>query len=119
VRGTDANLDGKADDVNGDGKVDESDLALLPASRVVEDAHALGLVVHPYTFRNEPARLAANYRANPALEYVQFYQLGVDGVFSDFADTAVAARVMYRLLSDPDYGRCLVESKGGGNKRCR
>jgi glycerophosphoryl diester phosphodiesterase len=116
VRGTDANLDGKADDINGDGKVDESDLTLLPPTRLVQDAHAAGLVVHPYTFRNEPTRLAADYRANPALEYLQFYQLGVDGVFSDFADTAVAARVMHRLLSDPDYGRCLVESKG---KDCR
>jgi hypothetical protein len=30
-------------------------------------------------------------------EYLQFYRLGIDGVFSDFADTAVAARFLLEL----------------------
>jgi glycerophosphoryl diester phosphodiesterase len=33
-------------------------------------------------------------------------------VFSDFADTAVAARVMFRLARDPGYARCLVRDNG-------
>ena len=71
-------------------------------------------VVHPYTFRNEPRRLARDYAGNPVAEYLAFYTLGVDGVFSDFADSAVAARAMYLLKTDPDYARCLVNDRCGG-----
>ena len=28
-------------------------------------------------------------------EYLQFYRLGIDGLFSDFTNTAVAARATY------------------------
>lgn len=59
---------------------------------VVAHAHAAELVVHPYTFRNEAKFLAVDYQNDPIAEYQQFYQLGVDGVFSDFPDTAVHAR---------------------------
>ena len=79
-------------DVNGDGKINEADRTLLPPTDLVQRAHALGLLVHPYTFRSEPRRLAADYAGNPAAEYLMFYELGVDGVFSDFTDTAKAAR---------------------------
>ncbi len=91
-KGVDANKDGKSDDVNGDGKVDERDRTLLPASNVVKNAHAAGLFVHAFTFRNEPRRLASDYKNDPMAEYKLFYQLGVDGLFSDFPDSAVAAR---------------------------
>jgi len=66
---------------------------LTTPSGLVADAHAAGLLVHPYTFRNEARYLAADYGGDPAAEYRQFYALGVDGVFSDFAQTAVAARM--------------------------
>ncbi|GET37790.1 glycerophosphodiester phosphodiesterase [Microseira wollei] len=65
---------------------------LLPPTSLVTDAHAAGLLVHPYTFRNESRYLAADYNGNPELEYEQFFKLGVDGVFSDHPDTAVAVR---------------------------
>ena len=91
-KGVDANKDGKADDVNGDGLVNEADRTLLPASDVVKNAHAAGLFVHAFTFRNEPRRLAGNYKGDPKAEYELFYKLGVDGLFSDFPDTAVAVR---------------------------
>jgi len=45
---------------------------------------------------------------NPVNEYLQFFRLGIDGVFSDFTDTAVAARVLYRLETDPSYAECLT-----------
>lgn len=64
-------------------------------SSVVEDAHAAGLLVHTYTFRNEAHYLAIDYDGNPMAEYEQFYAVGVDGVFSDFPDTAIAARERY------------------------
>jgi len=88
----DADGDGKPDDLNGDGKIDERDRVLLPASSLIQDAHALGLFVHTWTFRNEPRRLASDYQDDPAREYKMFYALGVDGVFSDFPDTAAKAR---------------------------
>lgn len=116
-RGTDANGDGKADDVNGDGNVDERDRALLPASDVVENAHQAGLVVHPYTFRNEQRRLAPDYGGNPVNEYLSFYQAGVDGLFSDFPDTAFAARALFLLLTDEDFAECLVEGERGRHRK--
>ncbi len=88
----DANNDGKADDLNNDGKFDERDRVLLPHSDVVKHAHAIGLEVVPFTFRNEPRRLTSDYQGDPKAEYKKFYDLGVDGVFTDFVDTAVAAR---------------------------
>jgi glycerophosphoryl diester phosphodiesterase len=63
----------------------------LEPSRFVELAHAAGLDVHPWTFRDEALHLAADYGGDPAAEYRQFAALGVDAVFSDFPDTAVAA----------------------------
>lgn len=62
-----------------------------PPTRFVELAHAAGLAVHPWTFRNEAMHLAADYADDPAAEYRAFAELGVDAVFSDFPDTAVSA----------------------------
>ena len=87
--------DGKQLDLNGDGKFNEADTTTQAPSTLVADAHKAGLFVHPYTFRNEKRRLAADYKGDPKLEYKQFYALGVDGVFSDFADTALVARAEY------------------------
>jgi glycerophosphoryl diester phosphodiesterase len=89
---TDANNDGKPDDLNGDGAIDERDRTLLAPSSLVKDAHAAGLFVHAYTFRNEARRLASDYKGDPKAEYKRFFELGVDGLFSDFPDTAVSAR---------------------------
>ena len=72
------------------------DGTLLPPTRLVADAHKVGLVVHPYTFRDEPEFLAPEYDLDPVREYLQFYRLGIDGLFSDFADTALRARSMLR-----------------------
>ena len=94
VKGT-VGADGKVVDVNGDGKVNEADTSVLPATTLVADAHKAGLFVHPYTFRNESRRLALDYKGDPKLEYKAFYALGVDGVFSDFAATALTARSEY------------------------
>jgi glycerophosphoryl diester phosphodiesterase len=115
----DLNHDGTVGDENGDGKVDESDRALLPPTNLVQRAHARGLLVHTWTFRNEAKRLAADYTGNPVNEYLQFYQLGVDGVFADFADTAVVARALFELSRDPDFARCLVGGEHDFNARCR
>ena len=65
---------------------------LLPATSLVADAHRAGLAVHSWTFRSEEPFLASDYAAEPAREYEQFFDLGVDGLFSDFSDVAVHAR---------------------------
>jgi glycerophosphoryl diester phosphodiesterase len=91
------NADGGVGDANGDGVVDERDRKLLPPTDLVQRAHARGLVVHPYTFRNEQKRLASDYDGNPINEYLRFYEAGVDGLFSDFADTAFVARELFWL----------------------
>ena len=73
----------------------------------VADAHAAGLKVVPYTFRNENQFLPPLLRssADPNAygdafsEYKAFFDLGVDGVFSDNPDTAVAARAEWEASS--------------------
>jgi glycerophosphoryl diester phosphodiesterase len=67
----------------------------IKPTSVIADAHKAGLFVHVYTFRNEPQYLAGVYRGDPTAEYLAFFRAGVDGVFSDYANTAVAARASY------------------------
>ena len=69
---------------------------LLPHTSLVADAHAAGLLVHPWTFRSDGKFLASEYGGDPGKEYDQFFSLGVDGLFSDFSDTAVKAREAWR-----------------------
>ncbi|GGP80544.1 glycerophosphodiester phosphodiesterase [Saccharothrix coeruleofusca] len=78
---------------------DEAGRLRQPTS-VVRDAHARGLVVHAWTFRNENTFLPADFRSStdPAAygrafaEYEVFFATGLDGVFADNPDTAVEAR---------------------------
>jgi glycerophosphoryl diester phosphodiesterase len=78
--------------------------ALGTPTSLVSDAHASGLQVHPYTFRNENNLLPPALREPPATttalsdygdafaEYRPYLRTGIDGLFSDNADTAVTAR---------------------------
>ena len=70
--------------------------ALGPAKQLVDAelvnaAHAAGLEVHPYTFRRE-SRFLLDGDADLEAELRRFYAMGVDGVFTDHPDLAVAAR---------------------------
>jgi glycerophosphoryl diester phosphodiesterase len=78
------------------------DLLITPdgvETGAVADAHAEGLAVHAYTFRNENRFLPADLRSDggpndpgDALgEVLRFVRAGVDGLFCDHPDTAVAA----------------------------
>jgi len=51
----------------------------------VEQAHAAGLLVHGWTFAQPDPALAE-------AEYARYFAIGLDGVFSNYADLAVAAR---------------------------
>jgi glycerophosphoryl diester phosphodiesterase len=78
----------------------DGDGALAEPTSLVADAHAAGLLVHPYTFRNENQFLPTNLRSSSSAadygdafaEYAAFFAAGVDGVFTDHTDTAFAAR---------------------------
>jgi glycerophosphoryl diester phosphodiesterase len=73
---------------------------LLEPTTVVRDAHRAGLLVHAWTFRAENQFLPLdlrigtdpNARGDIIAEYELFLRLGLDGMFSDHPDTAVAAR---------------------------
>jgi glycerophosphoryl diester phosphodiesterase len=92
----DLNHDGTVGDENGDGATDEADRKALPPTDLIQRAHRHGLKIHTWTFRDERKRLLNDYN-NPLEEYLQFYELGIDGVFSDFTGTAVAARHLFEL----------------------
>ena len=64
----------------------------LPPTTLITRAHKRGLVVHAYTFRDEPRYLLPAYNNDPRAEYKNFYDLGLDGVFTDYTATARAAR---------------------------
>jgi glycerophosphoryl diester phosphodiesterase len=72
-----------------------ADVNVVAANSVISDAHKAGLFVHVYTFRNEPNRLPGLYKGDPIAEYLTFFRAGVDGVFTDFANTGVAARAAW------------------------
>ena len=59
-------------------------------SSLVADAHAAGLLVHPWTFRPEAEFAPVGLDGDEELD--RFLALGVDGVFADDPGAAVAAR---------------------------
>ena len=65
-----------------------------PPTDLIQRAHARGLLVHTWTFRDDA--FPTGYPGGPVDEYLAFYELGIDGVFSDFPDTAWAAREIFR-----------------------
>lgn len=70
------------------------------ATNFVGDAHAVGLVVHPYTYRVENQFLPLNLRigadpngrGNLQAEIEMFLDAGIDGFFTDNSDVGVKAR---------------------------
>lgn len=69
-----------------------------PPTRLIADARAAGLAVHPYTLRAEPAFLAVD--ASGAVQSVeaaaiQLLALGATGYFIDHSDRGVATRAAW------------------------
>jgi len=70
---------------------------------LVHDAHAAGLVVHPYTFRAENNFLPVDYRVGTVVtdygrgidEQVTYLRAGLDGLFTDQSDVGVVARAEF------------------------
>ncbi|MEU6868210.1 glycerophosphodiester phosphodiesterase [Streptomyces sp. NPDC046876] len=71
---------------------------------LVKDAHAQGLVLHPYTARNENSFLPAEYRkgTDPAAygdafgAFRTYFEQGIDGIFTDNPDTGLLAAEDFR-----------------------
>jgi glycerophosphoryl diester phosphodiesterase len=82
-----------------------ADGTLGEPTSLVADAHTAGLLVHPYTLRNENSFLPPALREGEApdeygralAEQLAFWRAGVDGIFTDNADTGVESR---RLFTD-------------------
>jgi len=57
----------------------------MKINKFVEYAHNFELYVQPYTFKNDVLK----FSHDPVYEYVLLRNLGVDGFFSDFCDSAI------------------------------
>jgi glycerophosphoryl diester phosphodiesterase len=76
------------------------DASLGKPTSLVADAHAAGLVVHPWTFRAENAFLPREFRRGDVSsqygdlqgELLAYLDSGIDGFFTDQPDIGVAAR---------------------------
>jgi glycerophosphoryl diester phosphodiesterase len=55
---------------------------------MIDDAHAAGMEVHVFSFRNEDKKLLFEYGQDPYNEYQKFLDLEIDGFFTDFPATA-------------------------------
>ena len=62
-------------------------------SGFVAAAHALGLAVHPWTFRADQLPKGT---ATAQEEFLTYFRLGVDGVFTDFPDLGRQARTDFK-----------------------
>lgn len=77
---------------------------LTRPTTLVRDAHRQGLILHPYTMRNENTFLPADFRrgADPNAygdafgAFKTYFATGIDAVFSDNADTALLAANDFR-----------------------
>jgi glycerophosphoryl diester phosphodiesterase len=99
-------------DRNGDGKLTINDRRVEGSTGVIEMAHDKGLLVHTWTFRNDSSGYGFT---DPVEEMAYYFNLGVDGLFTDFADTGVAARDAVTGAGAEPARPC----RGGGKERPR
>ncbi|MEW2630515.1 glycerophosphodiester phosphodiesterase [Streptomyces sp. NPDC048389] len=77
----------------------DADGRLTEPTTLVRDAHARGLVLHPYTMRNENTFLPADFRRGTDPDaygdvfgaYRAYFATGIDGIFTDNPDTGLLA----------------------------
>lgn len=67
----------------------ESERGNLLLSPLVSEAQAAGLQVHPYTFRADEGHVPTYVESFEELLELFLFEVGVDGVFTDFPDRAV------------------------------
>ena len=105
-------------DGDGDGEAEITTQLTGEVTSLIEDAHAAGLQVHPYTLRAEETFLTLNADGTPQTletEIEQLIDLGVDGFFTDNPDIgdevrdAVVAEYTAELVRSPDNPDVLAE----------
>ncbi|MGV2828898.1 esterase-like activity of phytase family protein [Myxosarcina sp. GI1(2024)] len=82
-------------DGNDDGEAEITTQLTGEITSFIEDAHAAGLQVHPYTLRNEEQFLTLEADGTPQTpegEIEQLIQIGADGFFTDFPGTGDKVR---------------------------
>lgn len=78
----------------------DKDDRLTKPTTLVRDAHAAGLILHPYTMRNENSFLPADFRrgtdpnayGDAFAAFRTYFATGIDGIFTDNPDTGALAR---------------------------
>jgi len=76
-------------DRDGDGNITLNDRRIDGSTGVIEMAHDKGLMVHVWIFRNDADGYGFD---DPRKEMSYYFDMGVDGLFTDFPDTGVEAR---------------------------
>ncbi|MFE0173133.1 glycerophosphodiester phosphodiesterase [Streptomyces sp. NPDC059002] len=77
----------------------KADGSLGTPTTLVKDAHAAGLILHPYTMRNENTFLPTDFKKGTDPNaygdafgaFKAYFATGIDGIFSDNCDTALLA----------------------------
>ncbi|QHY94534.1 Glycerophosphoryl diester phosphodiesterase precursor [Streptomyces sp. S4.7] len=77
----------------------DKDGKLGEPTTLVRDAHAKGLILHPYTMRNENSFLPADFRVGTDPNaygdafgaFKAYFEQGIDGIFTDNPDTGLLA----------------------------
>lgn len=88
-------------DGNGDGVAEITTQLTGEITSFIDDAHAAGLQVHPYTLRDEEPFLTLNPDGTPQTpeqEFEQLIEIGADGFFTDFPRTGDPVRD--RIVAD-------------------
>jgi glycerophosphoryl diester phosphodiesterase len=67
----------------------DSSKANMIISALVEQAHAAGMQVHPYTYRLDPGQVPQYADSFEDLLRLHYFEANVDGIFTDFPDRAV------------------------------
>jgi glycerophosphoryl diester phosphodiesterase len=94
-------------DGNGDGVAEITTQLTGEVTSFIEDAHAAGLQVHPYTLRQEESFLTLNADGTPQTletEIAQMVQIGADGFFIDFPGVGadVIDTITAEIVRSPD-----------------
>ncbi|ESA33965.1 glycerophosphoryl diester phosphodiesterase [Leptolyngbya sp. Heron Island J] len=100
-------------DGNGDGVAEITTQLTGEVVPLIDFAHQAGLQIHPYTLRDEENFLTLTPEGTPQTtgeEFLQLFELGVDGVFTDFPRTG--STVLEGLIPDSVEAANLASSRG-------
>ncbi|MGB3510124.1 MAG: glycerophosphodiester phosphodiesterase family protein, partial [Microcoleaceae cyanobacterium] len=90
-------------DGNGDGEAEITSQLTGEITSFIDDAHAGGLQVHPYTLRDEERFLTLTEDGTPQTsgeEFEQLIEIGADGFFTDFP--ATGSIVVEQFIDEPN-----------------